>query len=134
MKENEPAKGVWPPAATPFHADLSIDFERYIAHCHALLAEGAHGLAVLGTTSEANSLDLGEREVVLERLVAAGIAAEKLLPGTGASSTETAGSTRAGVTSTSSNRAGGRLNTSSTSGDSGGASAAGRAPPACTGR
>jgi 4-hydroxy-tetrahydrodipicolinate synthase len=83
MKENEPAKGVWPPAATPFHADLSIDFERYIAHCSGLLADGAHGLAVLGTTSEANSLDQGEREAVLERLIAAGIAAENLLPGTG---------------------------------------------------
>jgi 4-hydroxy-tetrahydrodipicolinate synthase len=86
MKENEPAKGVWPPAATPFQADLSIDFERYIAHCSGLLADGAHGLAVLGTTSEANSLDLGEREAVLERLVASGIAAEQLLPGTGAPS------------------------------------------------
>jgi 4-hydroxy-tetrahydrodipicolinate synthase len=86
MKENEPAKGVWPPAATPFQADLTIDFERYIAHCSGLLADGAHGLAVLGTTSEANSLDLGERETVLERLIAAGIAADKLLPGTGAPS------------------------------------------------
>jgi 4-hydroxy-tetrahydrodipicolinate synthase len=86
MKENKPAQGVWPPAATPFHADLSIDFERYIAHCKGLLADGAHGLAVLGTTSEANSLDQGEREAVLERLVAAGIAAEQLLPGTGAPS------------------------------------------------
>jgi 4-hydroxy-tetrahydrodipicolinate synthase len=86
MKDNEPAKGVWPPAATPFQADLTIDFERYIAHCRGLLADGAHGLAVLGTTSEANSLDHGEREAVLERLVAAGIAAQQLLPGTGAPS------------------------------------------------
>ncbi|HLL26238.1 MAG TPA: dihydrodipicolinate synthase family protein [Xanthobacteraceae bacterium] len=86
MKENAPATGVWPPAATPFHADLSIDFERYIAHCKSLLADGAHGLAVLGTTSEANSLDLGERESVLEKLIASGIAAEQLLPGTGAAS------------------------------------------------
>ena len=86
MQDNATAEGVWPPAATPFHADLSIDFERYIAHCQGLLADGAHGLAVLGTTSEANSLDLGERETVLERLIASGIAAEKLLPGTGAPS------------------------------------------------
>ena len=83
MKEIAPARGVWPPAATPFCADLSIDFERYVAHCKSLLADGAHGLAVLGTTSEANSLDLAEREGALERLVAAGIPAEKLLPGTG---------------------------------------------------
>jgi len=80
------AQGIWPPAATPFRADLSIDFDRYIAHCRRLLADGAHGLAVLGTTSEANSLEIAERETVLERLVAAGIAADKLLPGTGATS------------------------------------------------
>ena len=80
------AQGIWPPAATPFRADLSVDFDRYIAHCRRLLADGAHGLAVLGTTSEANSLDFTEREAVLERLVAAGIAADKLLPGTGTTS------------------------------------------------
>jgi 4-hydroxy-tetrahydrodipicolinate synthase len=80
------AHGIWPPAATPFRADLSIDFDRAIAHCRQLLADGAHGLAVLGTTSEANSLELAEREAVLEHLVAAGIAADKLLPGTGATS------------------------------------------------
>jgi len=86
MKRHEPAKGVWPPAATPFRTDLSIDFDRYIAHCRALLKEGAHGLAVLGTTSEANSLDFSEREMALEKLISAGIPASKLLPGTGASS------------------------------------------------
>jgi len=82
----ERAKGIWPPVATPFRSDLSVDFDRYIAHCRKLLAEGAHGLAVLGTTSEANSLDLEERHELLEGLVGSGIAAEKLLPGTGATS------------------------------------------------
>jgi 4-hydroxy-tetrahydrodipicolinate synthase len=86
MKKQELAKGVWPPASTPFKPDLSIDFERYIAHCRALLKDGCHGLAVLGTTSEANSLDFNEREAVLEKLVASGISADKLLPGTGAAS------------------------------------------------
>ena len=83
---HERAKGIWPPVATPFRSDLSVDFDRYIAHCRRLLAEGAHGLAVLGTTSEANSLDLEERHELLEGLVGSGIAAEKLLPGTGATS------------------------------------------------
>lgn len=82
----ERAKGIWPPVATPFRSDLSVDFDRYIAHCRKLLAEGAHGLAVLGTTNEANSLDLEERHELLEGLVGSGIAAEKLLPGTGATS------------------------------------------------
>ena len=85
-KRMEVAKGVWPPAATPFRADLNIDFDRYFTHCKRLLADGAHGLAVLGTTSEALSLDLGERELVLERLIKTGIPASQLLPGTGAAS------------------------------------------------
>jgi 4-hydroxy-tetrahydrodipicolinate synthase len=80
------ATGIWPPAATPFREDLSIDMERYVAFCHDLLREGAHGLAVLGTTSEANSLDLEERKQVLEKLVASGINPTQLLPGTGAAS------------------------------------------------
>jgi 4-hydroxy-tetrahydrodipicolinate synthase len=80
------ATGIWPPAATPFREDLSIDMERYIAFCHELLRDGAHGLAVLGTTSEANSLDLEERKSVLEKLVASGINPAQLLPGTGAAS------------------------------------------------
>ena len=84
MKKSAPARGVWPAAATPFRPDLSIDFDLYIAHCRELLKEGAHGLAALGTTSEANSLDFDERRVALEKLVAAGIPADKLLPGTGA--------------------------------------------------
>ena len=86
VKRPDKAAGVWVPAATPFRADLAIDFDRYLAHCRKLLADGAHGLAVLGTTSEANSLDLGEREKVLERLLKAGIAPQQLLPGTGTSS------------------------------------------------
>ena len=79
----ERAKGIWPPVATPFRADLSIDFDRLIAHAKKLMDDGAHGLAALGTTSEANSLDLGEREKVLERLIRAGIPGDSLLPGTG---------------------------------------------------
>lgn len=86
IKRPEKAAGVWVPAATPFRANLSIDFDRYIAHCKKLIEDGAHGLAVLGTTSEANSLDLGERETTLERLVKAGIPPLQLLPGTGTSS------------------------------------------------
>jgi 4-hydroxy-tetrahydrodipicolinate synthase len=55
-----------------------------IAHSRTLLEEGATGLAILGTTSEANSLTLEERRRVIDAHVEAGIPAAKLLPGTGA--------------------------------------------------
>jgi 4-hydroxy-tetrahydrodipicolinate synthase len=76
-------RGVFVPALTPFHADLSVDTMRFVAHCRQLLDEGADGLAVFGTTSEANSLSLPERMEALDRLIEHGIAPDKLMPGTG---------------------------------------------------
>ncbi|HET7718019.1 MAG TPA: dihydrodipicolinate synthase family protein [Bauldia sp.] len=79
-----PLAGLWPPVATPFRPDGSVDETRLTRHSKRLLADGAHGLAILGTTSEANSLTLDERRRVIDALIEAGIAAEKLIPGTGA--------------------------------------------------
>ncbi len=79
-----PLTGLWVPASTPFTADGAVDEARLVRHCRGLLDDGAAGLAVLGTTSEANSLTLAERRRVIDAPVAAGIAAGRLLPGTGA--------------------------------------------------
>ena len=76
-------RGVLVPVLTPFRADLSVDEERFVDHCRWLLAEGADGLAVFGTTSEANSLSLAERTKLLERLIEHGIPPGVLMPGTG---------------------------------------------------
>ncbi|MBF0678639.1 MAG: dihydrodipicolinate synthase family protein [Devosia sp.] len=71
------------PAITPFKADLSIDTERFIANSKALLDDGADGLAPFGTTSEANSMSVAERIELLDALIDSGIAADRLIPGTG---------------------------------------------------
>jgi 4-hydroxy-tetrahydrodipicolinate synthase len=76
--------GLWPPVATPFRADGGVDEPRLVRHSRTLLADGAHGLAILGTTSEANSLTLDERRRVIDAHVAAGIEPSRLIPGTGA--------------------------------------------------
>jgi 4-hydroxy-tetrahydrodipicolinate synthase len=68
---------------TAMNADLSIDLDRMANHCRWLLANGCNGLAVLGTTGEANSLGVSERIAVLEGLVARGIPGARMLPGTG---------------------------------------------------
>lgn len=73
------------PAITPFKPDLSVDTERLIRHAKTLLADGAHGLAPFGTTSEANSMSVAERITALEALIASGVPASKLIPGTGCS-------------------------------------------------
>ncbi len=75
--------GVLAPVVTPFKRDLSPDRERYVRHCKWLLANGCRGLAVFGTNSEANSLSVDERMVLLETLVQEGVPADRLMPGTG---------------------------------------------------
>lgn len=75
--------GVNAAVLTAMNADLSVDLDRMAAHCRWLLANGCNGLAVLGTTGEANSLGIAERIEVLEGLVQRGIPASKMLPGTG---------------------------------------------------
>eukprot|EP01037_Dinobryon_pediforme_P009360 gene9360-9440_t len=75
--------GVNAAVLTAMHADLSIDLDRMVAHGRWLLANGCNGLAILGTTGEANSLGVSERIAVMEGFVEAGIPGTTLLPGTG---------------------------------------------------
>ncbi len=75
--------GVLVPAITPFDPGLEPDAPLFLKTCRWLLDQGANGLAVFGTTSEANSLSLGERRALLEGLVAGGLDPSLLLPGTG---------------------------------------------------
>ena len=75
--------GVYPASLTPQHADLSIDYGRHATHISNLLQAGCSGVALFGTTGEANSFSIQERMDALEHLVEAGISVERLLVGTG---------------------------------------------------
>ncbi len=74
--------GAFAPVVTPFHADLTPDAPRFLAHCEWLLSQGV-GLAPFGTNSEANSLGLSERMALLDLLVDNGLDTRRMLPGTG---------------------------------------------------
>lgn len=78
------AGGVMAAVLTPLDADLAPDHATWIGHCRWLLAQGCHGLAVLGTTSEANSFSLDERLAMLDALGESGIPGGRVVPGTGA--------------------------------------------------
>src|SRR5215472_3599773 len=80
----QPFSGVLVPVLTPFTPGGEPDAGRFIAFCRWLIDQGAGGLAIFGTTSEANSMSPGERMELLDRLVEAEIPAQKLMPGTGA--------------------------------------------------
>lgn len=75
-------QGIFAPVVTPFGPDLSPDAERLEGHGRRLLAEGV-GLAPFGTNSEGNSLSVGEKTELLERLAEAGLEPGRMMPGTG---------------------------------------------------
>jgi len=83
MANQKRITGVLSPVVTPFGKDLAPDASRFVRHCKWLLANGCSGLAVFGTNSEANSMSVGEKLELLEALVAGGVPAAALMPGTG---------------------------------------------------
>ena len=77
--------GVLSPVLTPFNSRLEPDVKRYITHCQWLISNNV-GLAIFGTNSEAASLSVNERLTLTDALLAAGVPAARMMPGTGACS------------------------------------------------
>ena len=63
--------GVYAAALTPVTSDMDPDIDLMAAHCRWLLDNGCDGLAILGTTGEANSFGLKERIGILNGLAEA---------------------------------------------------------------
>jgi 4-hydroxy-tetrahydrodipicolinate synthase len=80
--------GVFCAAATPFDAALNPDHGAFVAHCRGLIEKGCHGIALLGTTGEANSLSMDERRALLEAALAGGLRPDQLVPGVGLSAAD----------------------------------------------
>ena len=76
-------RGVFCAAATPIGKDGAPDLGRVGEHARQLIADGCDGIALLGTTGEANSFSVAERQQIVEGAVAAGIPPDRLMPGTG---------------------------------------------------
>jgi 4-hydroxy-tetrahydrodipicolinate synthase len=90
-------RGVLAPVVTPFRSNLDVDTGAFVEHCRWLVESGA-GLAIFGTNSEANSLSADERIEATDALIAAGVPASRMMPGTGTSSiTDTVKLTRHAV-------------------------------------
>ena len=83
MMSSPAITGVFCASVTPLNVDLSPDLGRFVAHAKSLLGAGCHGVALLGTTGEANSFSVAERVGILESALGAGIAPDQLMPGTG---------------------------------------------------
>ncbi|HSS64003.1 MAG TPA: dihydrodipicolinate synthase family protein, partial [Gammaproteobacteria bacterium] len=81
--ETLPACGVWTPVLMPVNENFAIDTARFVEHAKLMLDRGCHGLAVFGTTSEANSFSVEERKTLVEAAFESGIPPERVMIGTG---------------------------------------------------
>jgi 4-hydroxy-tetrahydrodipicolinate synthase len=79
--------GVWTASITPLKANLTIDAKRFASHVDWLLKSGNDGVAVFGSTGEANSFAVSERLQALEALGTAGIDLSRIIVGAGACAT-----------------------------------------------
>ena len=77
-----PIHGVFCASATPVLEDGTPDHAAFATHAKALIEEGCDGIALLGTTGEANSFSIAQRRDLLEKIIAAGLDPQRLLPGT----------------------------------------------------
>lgn len=75
--------GVWSAVATPLDEALNPDRAKLDRQCRWLLDNGCDGIALLGTTGEANSFSVVERKAMLEGVLAGGVTPEQLAPGVG---------------------------------------------------
>lgn len=76
-------RGTYCAALTPLTEDFTINKKLFLDHCYNLLSQDLDGLAIFGTTGEANSFNVNEKIDVMNYLVENNINPEKLLPGTG---------------------------------------------------
>lgn len=74
--------GVYCAAATPLTADGTPDLALFGRHAKALIDEGCHGIAMLGSTGEAPSFGVRERMALVDAALKGGTLPGQLLPGT----------------------------------------------------
>ena len=77
------AHGVFCAALTPLENDGSACAQLLDTHLRFLTDAGCKGIVLLGTTGEANSFTVAERNAILDGVIERGFPAERLIVGTG---------------------------------------------------
>ena len=85
MNDNKLPGGVLSAALTPLDNNLNADHAHLVKHINWLLSRGNNGIALLGSTGEANSFSTDERIQILEAVLDGGVPPGKLIVGTGCS-------------------------------------------------
>ena len=76
-------QGTYCASLTPIAKDFTINKNLFLDHCFHLLSENLDGLAIFGTTGEANSFNVNQKIDAINFLIENNVNPEKLIPGTG---------------------------------------------------
>ena len=79
---NRPLNGVYTASLTPLTASFEPNIPALVRHAQWLLESGSDGVALLGSTGEANSLTLEQRLAIIEQ-TARELPPDRLMLGTG---------------------------------------------------
>lgn len=82
--------GVSVAMVTPFTPDGAVDLARVASHAADVIARGADGITLYGTTGEGASLGVWDRAAILEAVKGAGVTGDRLTTGIAACDLETA--------------------------------------------
>jgi 4-hydroxy-tetrahydrodipicolinate synthase len=70
--------GVLAPVLTPFDTSGNVDLPAFVEHCRWLVSQGV-GLVLFTAESETAHLSLAERQALLNAVLSAGIAADRVM-------------------------------------------------------
>ena len=78
-------KGIYAASMSIFNSDLSLNIEKTISHAEKIIEQGCHGVAIFGSTGQAQLISVGEKITLLNQLSSSKYK-DKYLIGTGLNS------------------------------------------------
>jgi len=78
-------KGIYAASMSLFNKDLSLNIEKTIVHAEKIIDQGCHGVAIFGSTGQAQLISIGEKINLLNKLSQSSYS-DKFLIGTGLNS------------------------------------------------
>ena len=78
-------KGIYAASMSIFNSDLSLNIEKTVGHAEKIIDQGCHGVAIFGSTGQAQLISIGEKISLLNQL-SKSIYKDKYLIGTGLNS------------------------------------------------
>ena len=61
-------KGIYAASMSVFNSDLSLNIEKTVSHAEKIIDQGCHGVAIFGSTGQAQLISIGEKISLLNQL------------------------------------------------------------------